>query len=183
MSSSLILKRSSRLYKFVFGREAGKIEGFPEPSGRYISFGLFIGLFVAMTLVRILGFCMFLLMDAILKIIFFMADGSYVRGSVLTNLQVIEINPWPRIRNRRLPPWGLFATAVVLYQYWNSGVVDAAGSLLLFLFVTAVLLTIQPGPKSIAETVTTAIEPKMDGALRRAYNREPTLFPKLYIVD
>ena len=181
--SSYVLSRSSRLYKFVFGREEGKLEGFPEPRGDKIPLGLFLGLLVAMLVMRPLASAMLLFMDALLKVMGFFVDGSYVRGSLLTGFKVIGINPWPKVYGRRVSPWILFAAALVVYQYCYIGAGDALQSLIGLVLITVIFFSIKPGDKSPGMVMVEAVAPTMDKKLYLAYHRRPKLLPALHLVD
>ena len=181
-TGSFTLSRSSRLYKFVFGKSEWKLEGFPEPRNSRIPLGLFIGLLLAVAVMRPLGYGMFLLMDALLKIVAFLIDGSYASGSVLGELGMKKIEPWPRVRGRRLSPWFLLALIVIAYQYWYVGVKEAGEFLLFFTFITVVFLCIKADEKSPSMQLAEAVGPVMDNKLRLAYYKEPKLLPSLELV-
>ena len=93
MISPYTLSRSSRLYKFVFGRGWGWLEGFPEPRNGRISLGLFGGLFLVMSFLRPFASIMLSLMAALMVAVSFLADGSYARGNMLEKMTITKIEP------------------------------------------------------------------------------------------
>lgn len=182
MTQSLTLSRSSGLYKFVFGKHEKKLEGFPEPRNDRISFGIFLGLLLAMLILKPLGSCLFLLMDALFRIVGFMIDGSLVRGSLLDNIQITKIEPWPKIMGKRLTPWWVLAILAISYRFWTVGIGEAGEAALFFVFTTIVFLLIKPGDRSPTEELAEALGSKMDEKIRLSYYREPKFFPALHLV-
>lgn len=177
------LSRSSGLYRFVFGKEEGKLEGFPEPRNNSISSGLFAGLFLAMLILRPIAAVMFSLMGAMFMSLAFLIDGSYAKGNILTGVTIIRLEPWPKLYGRRVPPWILFTIMVVLFCYWYSGPEEALKFLAFFVFITLVLRSIKAEEKSPSQEFAEAVGPIMDSKLVLAYYRKPTLFPALRLVD
>lgn len=177
------LSRSSRLYKFVFGHEDGKLNGFPEPRSNRISLGTFVGLLLASILLRTWVAFFFLMMDVFFRIIGFLVDGSYVRGSVLKEIKIIKIMPWPSVFGRRVAPWFVLMPVVVFCQYWRSGMGDATETALGLGFMTFIFWTIQPGDKSPSMELAEKVGPILDQKLSLSYYREPKLFPTLYLVN
>lgn len=178
----LTLSRSSRLYKFVFGHEEGKLEGFPEPRNDRISSGLFLVLLLALLIGKPLGTILLLIFDVMLRAVGFLIDGSWVYGSIRHTFQIRKIEPWPRMKGKRLSPFLVLAVAVTGYQYYNSGIKDAGEVLLGCIFMVVVFLNIDPGSKSPAQQLAEAAGPKVDEKIRLSYYREPRWFPVLKLI-
>lgn len=177
------LSRSSWLYKFVFGKEEGQIDGLPEPMSNCISLGLFVVLLIFMTFMKFIAYTMLTIMEVVLAVICFLVDGSYMRGGMLTSLKIIKIEPWPVIYGKRLPPWTVLTTLTLSYLFWYVGTAETLEFLVFVVFITLVFRSIKPGDKSPAMELAEKLDPVVDGKLSLAYHRKPVLFPTLYFVD
>ncbi len=178
----MTLSRRSRTYKFVFGQQEGRIEGFPDPKTNRISLGVFAGMFVFMAIMRPLASVLLLLMDAMLKLIGFLIDGTYVRGNILTGWEKVPIEPWPRVFGRRLSPWIVLGILVVAYQYSYVGTSDALQALAFCIGMVVMTHVAGQGP-SATEVIAEAIGPQLDEKIRLSYYREPRFFPAVHLVD
>ncbi|MEX0918000.1 MAG: hypothetical protein WDZ93_02500 [Candidatus Paceibacterota bacterium] len=176
------LSRSSRLYKFVFGAEEGQLEGFPEPKNDRISLGLFVALLITMVVMRPIVTIMILLMEAMMKLLCFLVDGSYTRGTFMTRMQIIQIKPWPTFGTHRLSPWFVLALIAVGYHCWYGDFESAAALFGFFAVTTFIFGTITPDTRSPAEELAEAIDPVIDRRLHLAYYKQPRIFPELYLV-
>ena len=177
------LARSSRLYRFVFGQQEGRMDGFPEPRSDRISSGLFVGLLLAAAFLRSFSTCMFFFMEAMIKLISFLVNGSRTQGRFLSGFKITPIEPWPRVFGRRVSLWPLFVAIVVGWRYVQFGVEDAGQFLLFFGFLTAVFWYTGPDSKSGSEIFAEKVGPKMEEKLRSAYYRESKIFPILHLVN
>jgi len=126
---------------------------------------------------------MILFMDALMRIVGFMIDGSHVRGSLLAKCEVIKIEPWPTFYGRRLSPWLVFVAIVVFLRYEYVGVADALEIFGYLTFTTVVFWCINPEEKTPSEELAGVIGPVVDHKLKLAYYRESKIFPVLQLVD
>lgn len=180
------LSRSSRLYKFVFGppgKEWG-LEGFPEPRNNKVSLGLFIGFLILMIIAKPYGHFMFLMFDALIRILSFLRNGSWARGSILKEAEIFELEPWPRIRGHRISPWPVLVLALVSYRYWEFGARDAL-EILFYLVLITIMLNVQGRQTGATpvEELTEQIGPAIDEKIRLAYYRESKVFPTLHLTN
>ncbi len=180
---SLSLSRSSELYRFVFGTKSRWfVHGFPEPRSARISSGLFAGLFASMLFIRSFAAVMLVVFDVMLRLICFLADGSYIRGNIRTDFDIIPLEHWPTLFGRRLSPWIVIAVFVCGEQLYREGVKETLGTLLGFA-VVAVLFCSKTDEKSPSIVLSEAIGPVVDDKLRTSYFSEPKLFPAIALVD
>lgn len=179
---NLHVSRSSDLYRFMFGERPRGMHGFPEPRLDTMSLGVFVCLLVVMAILRPFSVLMLLVMDAMLRVVAFLVDGSRVHGSIGANCTISPIEPWPRVAGMRASPWILLALIVTAYQYIQGGIGDAIASGLFFGSVTLVARSMDKHAASPSETLAEAFEPAADRMLVRAYVRKSWFLPVLRFV-
>ena len=136
-----------------------------------------------MIILKPLAYGMISLIEVMLKIVGFLAGGAYMRGSVWTKFEIIEIEPWPTFYGRRFPPFVIFvvAAAGILYQY--VGIAEAGLFVAHAVFIALVFYYIDPNEKSAAQHFAETAGPVIDQKLKLAYYREPRFFPAIHLVD
>ncbi len=181
----LSLSRSSKLYGFVFGRDKGWfVDGLPEPRSARISLGLFGLLLIFMAFIRTFAAVMILMLLVLFRLIGFLIDGSYARGSYLQGrMKIIKIEPWPTLSGRRLSPYFLLIGAGTWLMYQYFGLKDAGEFFLGGLSLAVMFYFIDPKEKSASEQFAETAGPAMEKKLALAYYREPVFFPALRLVD
>ena len=99
------LSRSSWAYRFIFGEQKEwRLHGHPEPRNDRISLGLFICLFAFMLIMRPVAFVFMTIFEVMLLFISFLVDGSYSRGRFPMEVEIVKVEPWPKIFGYRFPP-------------------------------------------------------------------------------
>ena len=182
--SKYTLSRSSWVYKFVFGEQKGwRLNGHPEPRNDRISLGLFVGLFAFMLIMRPIAFVMMTFFEFGIFAISFLIDGSYSRGKYPTELEIVKIEPWPKIFGYRFPPWTLLMATIVGSTFYYNGLWEGAEVTFYCVVIVLIFRSITPESRSPSVELAEAIEPVVDEKLRLAYYREPKLFPALHLVD
>lgn len=182
--SDYTLSRSSWAYKFVFGEQKEwRLNGHPEPRNNRISFGLFIGLFMFMLIMRPVAFVMMTFLEVGIFLISFLVDGSYSRGKFPMELEIVKIEPWPKVFGYRFPPWILLMVGIVGSTLFYDGVWEGLEVAFYCVVIVLIFRTITPESKSPSVELAEAIEPVVDKKLRLSYYREPKLFPALHLVD
>lgn len=182
--SNYTLSRSAWAYKFVFGEQKEwRLIGHPEPRNDRISLGLFISLFASMLIMRPIAFIMMTLFDFVIFVISFLVDGSYSRGKFPIELEIIKIEPWPKVLGYRLPPWTLLMASIIGSTFYYDGLWKGAEVAFCCIVIVLVFCFITPESKSPSVELAEAIEPMVNEKIRLAYYRKPKLFPTLYLVN
>ncbi len=159
------------------------MEGFPAPQNNRISLGLFLGLLLATSITKPLAMVVLFIMEAALKVMAFLIDGSYISGSLLEGGQVMRIEPWPRVRGHRLSPWIPLAVSIVVYSYWRSGMKDAFDSLVCVGILTFAFFSTKESDSSFSAEIVERLEPVLTKKLHLAYHRESKIFPMINFID
>jgi hypothetical protein len=180
---SLSLSRSSELYKFVFGKNSRWfVHGLPEPRGENISSGLFGGMLLVMAFIRVFAFIMLAVFDLSIRILSFLADGSYMRGIFPEKYEIKAIKPWPTFRGWRFSPWILLVACIISYQYFSNGAFEAFQWFFFLALWSGVFLNTSADSPSPAMTVAEAMTPHIDESFRNGYYGEPRVFPAVRLV-
>ncbi len=178
------LSRTSSAYKFVFGQQKEwRTGGLPEPRNNRISLGLFIGLFVFMLIMRPITSFMMTIMEVMIFLIAFLVDGSYCRGESLTELEIVKIEPWPKLFGYRFPPWTLLVVGIIGSTFYYSGTWKGIEAITYCVLAVLTLCFTASEGKSPSMELAEVIAPVIDEKLRLSYYREPKIFPALQLVD